>query len=177
MFLTLFMICRYTDLDKCVCSQLQPVCLWPVEQGVVGSFEGLVLLRVLLQPGVVLQQLLHVGLGALHLQHLGAQLTLQVLTAPLCLLQQSAQLTGLQQNHMSAAGNTESALQRLWFIWHINKILEKKSIQPYSCNSCVNVTSASAWARWKRYWAIRRSAWERARAFASSRSCSRFSFD
>lgn len=69
---------------------------WPAQQGVVGSFKGLVLLRVLLQPGIVLQQLLHVGLGALHLQHLAAQLALQVLTSTLSLLQQTSQFTSLQ---------------------------------------------------------------------------------
>lgn len=38
-------------------------------------------------------------------------------------------------------------------------------------------TSASAWARWRRYWAMRRSAWESANALASNKSCRRPSLD
>lgn len=67
----------------------------PAQQSVIGSFQGLVLLRIPLQPGIVLEKLLHVCLGALHLQHLAAQLRPQVLAAALRLLQQGAQLAGL----------------------------------------------------------------------------------
>lgn len=56
---------------------------WPVEQTVIGSFQGLVLLRIPLQSGIVLKKLLQISLGALHLQHLASQLNLQILAAAL----------------------------------------------------------------------------------------------
>ena len=77
-------------LRACVCVRASPA-----EQRIVGSLQGLVLLGIMLQTGVVLQQLLSVGPRALHLQHLGPQLPLQLLPPPGGLLQQGAQLPSL----------------------------------------------------------------------------------
>lgn len=59
-------------------------------------------LGVFLQPGVVLQQLLHVRSGPLHLQNLVAQLGLQRLPAPLGVLQQRGQLPSLHKEEKKA---------------------------------------------------------------------------
>lgn len=81
--------------------------LWPVQQGVVSTFQCLVFLGVFLQSGVVLQQLLHVSFGSLHLHNLAAQLALQILTSALGLLQEAGQLTSLQigeqHHHVTAS--------------------------------------------------------------------------
>lgn len=95
---------------------------WPVQQGVIGSFQGLVLLRITLQPGVVLKKLLHVCLGALHLQHLAAQLRLQTLVAALHLLQQGAQLTGLREQ-TGGASEKEYCCRRNYLVWRLPQLL------------------------------------------------------
>ena len=89
-------VCDCVCADACVRVCACGVCVRPAEQRVVGALQGLVLQGVLLQPAVVLQQLLGVGPGALHLLHLGAQLRLQLLPPPRRLLQQRAQLAGLR---------------------------------------------------------------------------------